>query len=1102
MESNTFDLNQHPLANLAFFRSYSRRKNNNEKETWEEVCDRITDYLTELGNFLPEESELIKRQQKQCTSIAAGRLFWVAGTQWLDKPKNYSGAYNCTSLFLDEPRIFGVAATLAMCGSGVGLVIEDEIIENLPPISQPLTVTCLDNVGKVDKLYRLETTVIEIALDRTIIFVGDSKEGWVQAYQYLIDLAMGLEDSSLQVTINFGNVRPAGERILGFGGVANPNNITSAFLEIVEILNQAAKEQRRLNVEECCLVVDIMAKVIVLGNIRRSAGMKQGSHENTIFTLMKKGLWMQDENGTWKINPKKDALRMSNHTQVFHRQPTRQECIDSVKEQFFSGEGAIQYAPEAVYRSNVDIITPLQRDEFIQSYEKGEGRTWIRENYPDMKEEELNHRIMRYGLNPCITGDCWIHTESGPRQVAEIVGKPQSLYVDGTLFSTTEKGFFQKGYKPVFILITKEGYSLKATHDHKVNKVYCQSNCRQYTEFVEISTLKEGDQVKLHNHREMLIKWGGAKTKTEGQRIFANIHQQENLLNDENAHHVIALSSETSKSFLQVDCLQWSEFERFSFEFYIGFLSEVLNNLSCFFVERGSLHLKIKGSINILLILQRMFLRLGIFTEIISIDNGFSLLISPESVILSMEMLEISSSLKNQIAHWLEQNQHIPVDSFTATVKHIQFAGYEVVYDCEIPGPHFYDANGIHVHNCGEIIGKNYHCNLSEVHLKMIDPLDFEGQKDAFRAGALNVAALLNHQFVDELHQKSRELDPIVGVSFTGLFDFFVNLFGKNWLDWWVAGRNDFFLGQESDEFLDRIKTANVWLSRQLKNTDDVYDIPQKTVLCQSKYFLGDCYRRLEAKYLEWWKMIVRDQVFAYCDRLNLKRPNRYTTVQPSGTKSLLTNSSPGWHPPKGIYFIRRMTFRAYDPIALAAIDFGYTAIPSQNVKDDEGKLLDDPFDPRATEWLIEIPVKVDWADLADGIDPGQFSAIAQMDFSMQCQKHYVTHNTSATWELRLQEVEAFGDCIYRSIQKGEYISGAILARFDDYQSFPRLPFEPISKEAYERLLAECLTRRKHSDFHVLMNQRIAEIEHYSDSPQDMACSGLKCEIDINTHKS
>ena len=27
--------------------------------------------------------------------------------------------------------------------------------------------------------------------------------------------------------------------------------------------------------------------------------------------------------------------------------------------------------------------------------------------------------------------------------------------------------------------------------------------------------------------------------------------------------------------------------------------------------------------------------------------------------------------------------------------------------------------------------------------------------------------------------------------------------------------------------------------------------------------------------------------------------PNRYTTVQPAGTKSLLTGASPGWHPPK-----------------------------------------------------------------------------------------------------------------------------------------------------------------------------------------------------------
>ena len=185
-------------------------------------------------------------------------------------------------------------------------------------------------------------------------------------------------------------------------------------------------------------------------------------------------------------------------------------------------------------------------------------------------------------------------------------------------------------------------------------------------------------------------------------------------------------------------------------------------------------------------------------------------------------------------------------------------------------------------------------------------------------------------------------------------------------------------------------------------------------------------------------------------------------------TKSLLTGASPGWHPPKAQRFIRRITFRKNDPVALACIDYGYNIIPSQSDKDETGNLLNDPFDPRCTEWLVEIPVAVSWADLpgADVIDVSQFSALAQLDFIMQVQSHYVTHNTSATLELRSEEVEILGTRIYEAIQNDEgYISAALLARFDDLQSFPRLPFEPIDKATYERLSREVKTRRKTDDF-------------------------------------
>lgn len=329
-----------------------------------------------------------------------------------------------------------------------------------------------------------------------------------------------------------------------------------------------------------------------------------------------------------------------------------------------------------------------------------------------------------------------------------------------------------------------------------------------------------------------------------------------------------------------------------------------------------------------------------------------------------------------------------------------------------------------------EIIGSNFHCNLSEIHLNQIDPHNYKEQEEAFTAGALSVAVLLNHKFIEPRYQYSREIDPIVGVSFTGLFDFFVNAFGVDWLRWWAQGRPATPQGLE--------------------------------------------FKRQEQEYLSRWKDIVHRAVWDYCDRHGLKRPNRCTTVQPSGTKSLLTGASPGWHPPKAQRFIRRITFRKNDPVALACIEYGYSVIPSQSDKDEKGNLLNDAFDPRCQEWLVEIPVAVPWADLpgADDIEIGKFSALAQMDFYMQVQKFYVRHNTSATIELRENEIEALGARIYEAVRDDEgYISAALLARFDDHQTFPRLPFEPVSKEQYNLLVKEVLKQRRTDDFHAALSR-------------------------------
>jgi ribonucleotide reductase, class II len=286
----------------------------------------------------------------------------------------------------------------------------------------------------------------------------------------------------------------------------------------------------------------------------------------------------------------------------------------------------------------------------------------------------------------------------------------------------------------------------------------------------------------------------------------------------------------------------------------------------------------------------------------------------------------------------------------------------------------------------------------------------------------------LNHQFIEPRYQRSRLLDPIVGVSFTGLFDFLVTAFGVDWLKWWEAGRPDTVTGLE--------------------------------------------FKQKEQEYLSRWSKVVHETVTDYCKRHGLHCPNRCTTVQPAGTKSLLTGASSGWHPPKAQRFIRRITFRKNDPVALACRDFGYSIVPSQSDKDDNGNLLNDPFDPRCTEWLVELPVEVPWANIpgADQIAIEQFSALAQFDFYMQVQKYYTAHNTSATVELREDEIDGLADRIYQTVEQGEgYISAALLARFD--APFPRLPFEKIDHATYLKLQQEVVARRQTDDFYAALSQ-------------------------------
>jgi len=76
--------------------------------------------------------------------------------------------------------------------------------------------------------------------------------------------------------------------------------------------------------------------------------MRQSDSDDDLFANAKGNLWQQDEHGNWRIDPERDAEDGEPYSCISPH--ALDECIEAVRKQYYSGEGAIQWAGEAVAR--------------------------------------------------------------------------------------------------------------------------------------------------------------------------------------------------------------------------------------------------------------------------------------------------------------------------------------------------------------------------------------------------------------------------------------------------------------------------------------------------------------------------------------------------------------------------------------------------------------------------------------------------------------------------------------------------------------------------------------------------------------------------------
>ena len=204
-----------PAANPVFYRTYSR-KTPRGRESWHQVAERNLGGLKQLGNLNDGEISLLRRMQQQQKALPSGRWLWIGGTEWIERNENFSGAYNCTSTNLVDWEAFGLMMDLAMMGCGTGAIIEPHLISRLPAIRNRLVIDGVTDIGATPAGQRQDRTTSSIDGQQVRIKVGDTRRGWVDSYQLLLELCSDERfeaGAEIHINVDLSDVRPVGETL-------------------------------------------------------------------------------------------------------------------------------------------------------------------------------------------------------------------------------------------------------------------------------------------------------------------------------------------------------------------------------------------------------------------------------------------------------------------------------------------------------------------------------------------------------------------------------------------------------------------------------------------------------------------------------------------------------------------------------------------------------------------------------------------------------------------------------------------------------------------------------------------------------------------------
>lgn len=304
-------------AHVITRRTYNRPVNDAGTvfETWAETVARVIDHQQwlweraanrELDDF--EYAELYDLEQLMLDRKVSmsGRTLWLGGTT-VAKTREAS-QFNCS--FTNVETIYDVVDCLWLLLQGCGVGFKP-IVGTLNGFSKPIRNIKVVHSTRTEKgglEHNVET--YDAATKTWTIQIGDSAEAWAKS----IGKLMAGKYPADTLVLDFSQLRPAGERLKGYGWISSGDGaISTAYVAIANILNGRA--------DSLLSRMDILDIVNWLGTIlssRRSAEIALFEYDQPEweeFAVAKKDWWLYNN----------AHRQQSNNSLVFRKKPTHVE---------------------------------------------------------------------------------------------------------------------------------------------------------------------------------------------------------------------------------------------------------------------------------------------------------------------------------------------------------------------------------------------------------------------------------------------------------------------------------------------------------------------------------------------------------------------------------------------------------------------------------------------------------------------------------------------------------------------------------------------------------------------------------------------------------